>query len=286
MPSEDLSFLQSTFLAFIQGLTEFLPISSSAHLLLPRVLLDWPEQGLAFDVILHLGSLLAVILYFREDLKQLIAAWIWSLGQIMRGHTSWFGSSESGSGENHATLAWLLIIATLPAGLVGLLWQTEIETFGREGTILAVSSIVFGLILLVADRFGGKSLELSVLNWRSALLIGLSQVLALIPGTSRSGVTMSAALFLGFSRVAATRFSFLMAIPIIAASSALELGVLWSQESSPELWLQLMLSLAVSAIVAFACIHFFLQAITKIGFLPFVAYRLALGVCILAISAY
>jgi len=285
MPSEDLSFLQSTFLAFIQGLTEFLPISSSAHLLLPRVLLNWPEQGLAFDVILHLGSLLAVILYFREDLKQLIAAWIWSLNQILQGHTSWFGSSISGPGASHATLAWLLIIATLPAGLVGLLWQTEIETFGREGTILAVSSIVFGLILLIADRFGEKSLELSVLNWKSALLIGLSQVLALIPGTSRSGVTMSAALLLGFSRVAATRFSFLMAIPIIAASSALELGILWSQEYSPELWLQLMLSLVVSAIVAFACIHFFLQAITKIGFLPFVAYRLALGVFILATSA-
>ncbi len=286
MPSEDLSFLQSTLLAFIQGLTEFLPISSSAHLLLPRLLLDWPEQGMAFDVIVHFGSLLAVILYFREDLKLFIVAWIWSLNQILGGHISWFGSSLSGQRENHATLAWLLIIATVPAGIAGLLWQTEIETFGREGTVLAASSIAFGLVLLIADRIGEKSLALSMLNWKSALLIGLSQVLALIPGTSRSGVTMSAALLLGLSRAAATRFSFLMAIPIIAAGSALEFSVLWSQGSDPELWLQLLLALLVSAIVAFTCIHFFLQVIARIGFLPFVVYRLALGALILTISVF
>lgn len=285
MATVDLSYGQSTALAVIQGFTEFLPISSSAHLILPRILLDWPEQGVAFDVVVHLGTLLAVILYFREEIMQLLSAWLWSLKQTASVGTRWIYKTEMGEQLQRAKFAWYLIVATIPAGSVGLLWQSSILSFGREGAVLAISSIVFGVVLLLADRLSAKKMVLKEMRWRSALLIGLAQVFALIPGTSRSGVTMSAALMLGFNRTAATKFSFLMAIPIIAATSLLEIGVLISIGTDATMWMQLFAALLVAAGVAYACIHFFLQLIAKIGFMPFVIYRILLGIFVLVIAA-
>ncbi len=280
----ELTYFQSTILAFVQGLTEFLPISSSAHLILPRVFFDWPEQGVAFDVMVHLGSLAAVLWYFRQDIYQLFSAWCWSFKQIAKQEFEWSGASSAHPQERHAILAWLLILATIPAGLVGLLWQDQIVEFGRNGTVIAISSIVFGLILFGADYFGQKQKTLDSIGWQAALAVGVAQVFALIPGTSRSGVTMSAALLLGFDRVAATRFSFLLAIPIIAASSALEIGILFNLGASGELWMQLLTALLTAGIVAYMCIHWFLKLIAQLGFLPFVIYRIILGIAILAMG--
>ncbi|MCG8413686.1 MAG: undecaprenyl-diphosphate phosphatase [Pseudomonadales bacterium] len=280
------SFFQSSVLALIQGLTEFLPISSSAHLILPSQLLDWPDQGLAFDVMVHFGSLLAVVAYFYSDLVRLAAAWFQSLPQVFRGSWGALTIQDSHSGRpGDAAMAWYLLFATVPAGVAGLLWEDLLGDAARNATVIAITSIVFGILLLVADKTGSRKYQLESLNLRAALFIGLSQVLALIPGTSRSGITMSAALLLGFTREAASRFSFLMAIPIIAGSGLLEFSVLLDSGIERGQWLQLLSAMLLSAAVAYCCIHFFLRLITSIGFLPFVVYRVALGVALLGIFA-
>ncbi len=277
------SFFQSSVLAFIQGLTEFLPISSSAHLILPSQLLDWPDQGLAFDVVVHFGSLLAVVAYFYSDLVRLAVAWFQSLPKVFRG--SWRILTQDTHSDRHteAALAWYLLLATVPAGIAGLLWEDLLGDAARSATVIAIASIVFGILLLLADKIGLREYQLESMHLRAALLIGLSQVLALIPGTSRSGITMSAALLLGFTREAASRFSFLMAIPIIAASGLLEFSVLWDSGIDSRQWLELLSAMLVSAAVAYCCIHFFLRLITSIGFLPFVVYRIALGILLLGV---
>lgn len=267
----DLDFIQVSFLAILQGLTEFLPISSSGHLLLPSVFWGWPDQGLTFDVAVHLGTLVAVLVYFRSDVRRLLAAWFLSLG--------------SGKTNDDSRLVWLLIIATLPAGIAGLLFADVLEQYARSVGVIAISSIFFALLLLWADKTGMNRRELSDLNWKRALFIGIAQMLALIPGTSRSGVTMTAALFCNLNRQAAARFSFLMAIPIILASGSLKFIDLLQGDGGFNLaidWLTLVYAAGLSALVAFSCIHFFLRLIESIGFLPFVIYRIVLGLLLLA----
>ena len=249
------------FLALVQGLTEFLPISSSAHLILPSALLNFPDQGLAFDVAVHVGTLLAVVWYFRKDIRNLIVAWL-----------AWV---FSGSRSNEGRLAWLIILATIPAGLAGLAFEGLIEHYLRSILVIAMTTIVFGVLLGVADRYSSLSKPLESLNWKSALLIGLAQALALIPGTSRSGVTLTAGLALGLDRVSAARFSFLLSIPIIVLSGAFEGVGLLGMESVP--WGSIALGVGVSAITAYLCIRVFLALINRIGMMPFVWYRLALG---------
>ena len=204
----DLDLIQVSLLATLQGLTEFLPISSSGHLLLPSLLLGWADQGLGFDVAVHVGTLLAVLAYFRSDIRRLLVAWILSLG--------------GGNTSDDSKLVWLVLIATLPAGIAGLLFSDVLEHYTRSVLIVAVTSIVFALLLLWSDQAGKQRQELFDLNWKQALFIGIAQTLALIPGTSRSGVTMTAALFCNLNRQAAARFSFLLAIPIIVASGLLK----------------------------------------------------------------
>lgn len=266
----DLDFLQLSFLAIIQGFTEFLPISSSGHLILPSQLLGWPDQGLAFDVAVHAGSLVAVVIYFRRDIQSLFLALLQSL--IRR----------ENSGDSK--LAWLLLVATVPAGAAGFLLQDIIEQYSRSMLLIGTSSIVFALLLLVSDKIGIRQLDLSSLGWRGALFIGFSQALALIPGTSRSGVTMTAALLCGLSREAATRFSFLLAIPIIAASGLLKgLELLSTSVTAKEL-LAIGYGTVLSGLVALACIHYFLKLIGAMGFLPFVVYRVVLGCFLIALA--
>lgn len=279
------TFLQSSILAFIQGFTEFLPISSSAHLILPSQLFAWPDQGLAFDVMVHLGSLMAVLIYFWADLLRLLLAWLRSLPLLLSGSWRMLLHEGNSDSQREAALAWYLLLATVPAGFAGLMWEALLADSVRNVTVIALASIVFGIVLLAADRIGARQRDLDSISLSSALLIGLAQVLALIPGTSRSGITMSAALLLGFSREAASRFSFLLAIPIIAASGLLEFGALLDSSITAEQWLQLLMAMLLSALVAYSCIHFFLQLITRIGFLPFVLYRIALGVMLLVVFA-
>jgi len=265
----NLDFLQISLLAMLQGLTEFLPISSSGHLLLPSMLLGWTDQGLTFDVAVHIGSLLAVFIYFGRDIQKLMLAW--------------FESVTSSKQSDDSRLAWLLIIATVPGGIAGLLANDLVEEYARSVVIVAITSIVFALLLLWSDHARVKQKGLMELNWKSALFIGCAQVLALIPGTSRAGVTMMAGLFCQLTREAAARFSFLMSIPIILASGLLKSFELYSIGSDSFQWLVLLYAATVSGLVAFSCIHFFLQLIERVGFLPFVVYRIFLGGLLLII---
>jgi len=268
------NFLQISILALIQGLTEFLPISSSAHLQLPALLLGWSDQGLAFDVAVHLGTLLAVVSYFHRDLLSLLKSFLLQI----------FARPRDEQQQREARLAWLLLMASIPAAVAGVLLYDLVAVYGRNAQLIALSSIVFALLLWWIDARSSHSRSMYDWNWRSALLVGLAQIFALLPGTSRSGVTMTAALQCGFSREASARFSFLLAIPIILGSGGLlVLDVL--QGSELELsWSLLLYAAILAGLMALACIHYFLRLITHLGYLPFVIYRVVLGVAILLIA--
>ena len=250
-------------LALVQGLTEFLPISSSAHLILVPHLAGWPDQGLAFDVAVHVGTLAAVVGYFRKELATMTRDWFASLAQRRT-----VGDSR---------LAWAVIVGTIPAGLAGVLGKGFIETHLRAPLLIAATTIGFGLLLWWADAKGKRSRNEDSLSLRDAALIGLMQALALIPGTSRSGITLTAALFLGLRREAAARFSFLLSIPLILAAGLLEIRDL-SAAPGPVAWDALAWGAALSALSAYLCIHAFLKLLDRVGMTPFIVYRLALGI--------
>lgn len=263
-----MDWLQIVVLAVVQGLTEFLPISSSAHLILVPVLTPWPDQGLAFDVAVHVGTLLAVVLYFRRELRRMLGAWWRSLhGRRL---------------DADARLAWAVLLGTVPVGLAGLLFKGVIETELRSALVIALASIGFGLLLAWADRRGGGTRSEYELGWRDVLIIGGMQALALIPGTSRSGITMTGGLLLGLSRQAAARFSFLLAIPVITLSGLLQTRDLL-ESAAPVAWGQLAAGTLLSALAALLCIHYFLRLVDRIGMLPFVVYRVALGLLLLVL---
>lgn len=255
--------LQVIILALIQGLTEFLPISSSAHLILPAQLFGWQDQGLSFDVAVHIGSLLAVILYFRQE--------IWAM------LTAWLASIFKGQHRDDSKLAWWIILATLPAVILGFTFKDMIETHLRGPGVIAITTVIFGLLLWLADKMSRDELTEYQTGWRKALLIGFAQALALIPGTSRSGATITAALMLGLKREAAARFSFLMSIPVILGA-ALLMGKDLVSEGVAIDYQALALGVVMSFAAAYLCIHLFLKVISKMGMMPFVIYRLALGI--------
>jgi len=259
--------LQAIILALIQGITEFLPISSSAHLVLPSHLLGWSDQGLAFDTAVHLGSLIALITFFWRDLVRLIVA----------------GSSQIlGNSSEDGRFAVNLLIASLPIIPVGFFARFLTETELRNLEVIAVTTILFALVLWYADWL--KREESQILTLNRALMIGIAQCLALIPGTSRSGITMTAALLIGFSRTDAARISFLISIPAILGAAALKLFDLITQSITTD-WLAVAIGTLVSGISAHLCIRFLLGFIEHIGFLPFVIYRLILGIVLIVIIA-
>jgi undecaprenyl-diphosphatase len=257
--------IQIVLLALVQGLTEFLPISSSAHLILVPVLTDWPDQGLAFDIAVHAGTLIAVVLYFRKELARMFIEWF---------------ASFKGRLTPDARLAWAVLIGTIPVGLAGLIFKDLIETQLRSPLVIASSTLIFGLLLWFADKTGKRSKNEYGLLLCDVLVIGLAQALALIPGTSRSGITITAALMLGLTREAAARFSFLLSIPVIFLAGSFEtmeyLSVASIQDAQP-----LLIGALISAVSAYACIHYFLKLLERIGMMPFVAYRLVLGIVLL-----
>ena len=258
--------LQIIVLAVVQGLTEFLPISSSAHLILVPVILKWPDQGLVFDVAVHVGSLTAVMFYFRHEVVNMTLAWFGSV--LKHRHTA------------DSRLAWWVILGTLPAVFAGLVFKDIIETEFRSPLVIAWATIGFGVLLGVADRFQRHVRDEYSMSWKDVVLIGFFQALALIPGTSRSGITMTAGLFLGLSRDAAARFSFLLSIPVIIASGVFKTRDLVESQLPVE-WGLLVLAVLLSAFSAWLCIHLFLQLINRIGMMPFVLYRLLLGMLLL-----
>lgn len=249
-------------LALVQGLTEFLPISSSAHLILFPRLLGWPDQGLAFDVAVHVGTLCAVVLYFRRDLTPMARDWIKSL--LTRQNTA------------NSRLAWAVLWGTVPVGLAGLLLKGYVENNLRSELVIAAATIMFGVLLWVADAKGrGKRDEFS-LRISDIAIIGVAQAFALIPGTSRSGATMTAGLILGLSREGSARFSFLLSIPVIALAGMM-LSVDLVEQPGVVDWGAIVIGVVTSAVTAYLCIHFFLKLLERIGMLPFVIYRFVLG---------
>lgn len=262
-------FWQIVVLALVQGLTEFLPISSSAHLILVPVLSSWPDQGLAFDVVVHLGTLTAVVWYFKKDVIQLSADWTYSC------------IKKKTVGESR--LAWLVIIGTIPVGAAGLLLHDVVDNVLRSPLVIAWATIGFGLLLGVADYVGKNkknALSEHQLSWKNGIFIGFAQALALIPGTSRSGITMTAGLFTGLTRQGAARFSFLLSIPTILMAGGYKTLKL-IQEGNGIDWFSIGLGYFLSAVSAYICIHYFLKMLERIGMTPFVLYRLAQGVILL-----
>jgi undecaprenyl-diphosphatase len=257
--------LQVVVLAVVQGLTEFLPISSSAHLILVPRLLAWPDQGLAFDVAVHVGTLAAVVWYFRDELTGMIRDWCHSVVRRQR-----VGDSR---------LAWAVGWGTVPVGLAGLLGGDWVEQYLRSPLVIAATTIGFGVLLWVADRIGPRLRDEHQLRWTDVIVIGCAQALALIPGTSRSGITMTAGLALGLNREGAARFSFLLSVPLILLAGGLKSVELLQQGSTVQ-WDILFLGALISSISAYLCIHVFLKALQRIGMMPFVIYRLLLG-CVL-----
>lgn len=266
-----MSLLQILVLALVQGITEFLPISSSAHLILVPHLFGWQDQGLHFDVAVNTGTLLAVMLYFRRELLGVTRAGLASLTESPR---RW---------GPEARLGWAVLLATIPVGVCGLLFYDAIATSLRSPVVIAVDSILFGLLLWWADRAGSRRRGIGELRWRDGVVVGLAQALALLPGTSRSGVTMTAGLASGLDRPGAAHFSMLLAVPVSLLAAAKDLWELVQAPPATSEILSLLLAGAVAAVSAYAVIGWLLRWLHSQSFTVFVVYRVLLGLVILAL---
>jgi len=263
-----LDILQLILLGLIQGVSEFLPVSSSAHLILLPLLSDWQDQGLVLDVAAHVGTLFAVVVYFRTELR----------GIVYSGMTTmpWRADNHRQVINQDARLFWYLVIATIPVSVVGLLGHDFISENFRNPLVIAIATIVFGLLLWWSDKQGEKSRENCNIKLSDIIWVGFAQVLALIPGTSRSGITITAGLMLGLKRNEAARFSFLLSIPIIFLAGAYESYKFVSGSVETDIF-PFIIVLVVSWLTALMTIKIFMRFIEKIGMLPFVVYRLLLG---------
>ncbi len=264
-----IGWFEAVILGIVQGLTEFLPISSSGHLRVTAALAGWPDPGAAFTAVTQLGTEAAVLLYFRRDIANIIGAWAVSLVKRER------------RGDPHARMGWFVILGTIPIGVLGFAFQDTIEGALRDLRVTAVMLIVFGLILAAADHVGSNERTLSSLNTRHALGYGFAQALALIPGVSRSGGTITAGLLFGYRREAAARYSFLLAVPAVLASGGLELTKIG--EGAVPAWGPTLLATAVAFVVGFVVIVWFLRYISTHKFTAFVVYRVLAGLAIFAL---
>ena len=259
------NILQTIILGLIQGLTEFLPISSSAHLIFIPNIFGWEQRGLAFDVATHLGTLSAVILYYRYELLKIAQ------------------DSIQFKLTNNSKLGLYIILATIPVGIAGILFEKVIDQYLRNNLVIAVSTMVFGIVLFLADYYNKKLSKHSELNIYNSLVIGLAQALALIPGSSRSGLTLSAGLLTKLDRLAAAKFSFLLSIPVIVIAGMLQVYKLFFHGLKINL-LETSLGFVVAAISGYLCINVFLKLIQRVGLLPFVIYRIILGLTLLTLT--
>lgn len=262
-----MDFIQTLILAIVQGITEFLPISSSAHLILTSQFLGWKDQGVTFDLALNVGTLLAVVIYFRKDVMTIVKDTLASIVQRKKVGTS--------------SLGWMIAFATIPAGLFGLFLMDIVDTHLRSPWVILFTTIFYAILLWLSDKYGKKIKPMESMNFKNAMIIGVAQALALIPGTSRSGVTITTALFLGYDFQTASRFSFLMAIPVIFLATAVKItDDALSLDSLP--WGDFIIGCAISFITAMLAIHYFLKWLNRWGMTPYVIYRLLLGVVIAA----
>ncbi|RZD71557.1 undecaprenyl-diphosphate phosphatase [Streptomyces albidoflavus] len=282
-----MSWFESFILGLVQGLTEFLPISSSAHLRLTAAFAGWHDPGAAFTAITQIGTEAAVLIYFRKDIATIVGAWCRSVLAMVR-------RDGSMRGDHDAQLGWLVIIGSIPIGVLGVTLKDQIEGPFRDLRLIATTLIVMGLVLGLADRLaaraetgggrhranGGKTLR--DLGVRDGLIYGCCQALALIPGVSRSGATISGGLLMGYTREAAARYSFLLAVPAVLASGFYELR---DAGEGHVAWGQTIFATLVAFVVGYAVIAWFMRFITTRSFMPFVYYRVALGILIFILVA-
>ncbi len=268
-----MEWLQVIVLALVQGITEFLPVSSSAHLVLPAQLTSWPDQGLAFDVAVHFGTLIAVLAYFRKDLLSML----WAFGQAPAVYAARSSEVPSNAETEQAAQGIVQLLklglATIPVVIIGFLGKDFIQDNLRTVPVIATTTMLFGAALWYADR---RPTTNTTITWQAAAIIGLAQSIALIPGTSRSGITITAALLLGLSRVEAAKFSFLLAIPTIAGAQLLLSLDLAAGNLDTDL-AKVAAGAALAGVSAYLGIHYFMQLVERTGMLPYVLYRLVLG---------
>lgn len=275
--STSVGWFEAVILGLIQGLTEFLPISSSAHLrIIGPMLPSGLDPGSAFTAITQLGTELAVLVYFRQDIARIFLAWCASFKRNT--------PSSSPDARSDARLGWLVIVGTLPIAVLGLLFQDLIETYLRNLYLTAIMLIVFGLILGLADKVGKRETQLRDMTWRDGIVFGFAQALALIPGVSRSGGTITAGLLMGYTREAAARYSFLLAVPAVFASGFYQLYKSWGV-AGPVSPANTALATFIAFFVGYAVIVWFLKIVSTRGYGLFVAYRVVLGVVVLALLA-
>jgi undecaprenyl-diphosphatase len=268
--------LEVIILGIVQGLTEFLPVSSTAHLAVIPWLFGWPDPGLSYDIALHVGTLAAVLLYFFRD-------WVQIIGQA-------FGIPMEADPlvKRNRGLLWLLIAGTIPAALAGLLYQKQAETTLRTPYVIATMMIGIGLVIWLAERAGRRQKDLSHVSFVDSLTVGAAQALAVVPGVSRSGVTIAAGLFRNLDRATAARFSFLLSTPVIAGAAAKDLWDLLRHQGGipPEMRSAFLIGIAVSAVVGGLTIKFFLAYLKQRGLTFFVLYRLVFGIMIIALAHF
>jgi undecaprenyl-diphosphatase len=266
---------QAIILAIVQGLTEFLPVSSTAHLAIIPQLLHWQDPGLAFDIALHAGTLAAVLIYFFRDWVKIILVGIRIPFELGPGD------------ENSRSLLWYLIVGTIPVGLAGLIFKEQAEGPWRNLIVMGAMLILIGVLMYFGDKFGGEKRSLNKISWADAMWIGLSQALAVVPGTSRSGITITAGRFRSLSREAAARFSFLLSTPAIAAAAGKDFVDLRKQGGIPPgMEVPYVTGIVVSAAVGIVVIAFFLKYLKQNTLTLFVWYRIIFGIIVIALAVF
>lgn len=267
---DPISYFQALILGIAQGLTEFLPISSSAHLRITAGLAGWEDPGAAFTAVTQIGTEAAVVIYFRHDIMRIARAWLRSL------------SARRWPSDPDARLGWLVVFGTLPIVVLGLFLESPIDSAFRDLRLTAVTLIVFGLILGWADRRGRDDRELGDMTVRHGIAYGFAQAMALVPGVSRSGGTITAGRLMGYSREAATRYAFLLAIPAVFGSGVYKLKDIGGGEAAVT-WGPTLLATGVAFAVGFVVIAWLMRYLQTRSYAPFVAYRVAIGVLILGL---
>jgi undecaprenyl-diphosphatase len=272
--SHTMPLLQVVVLALIQGITEFLPVSSTAHLALAPWLLGWTDPGLTFDIALHVGTLLAVLAYFFRAWLQIIA----------HGFGVRFGDDEML--RQNPRLLWLLVIGTVPAGVIGFLFEKQAESTLRSPFVIGAMMIIIGGVMWASERVGTRQKNLGAVTFVDSLVIGTGQALAVVPGVSRSGITITAGLFRNLDRVAAARFSFLLATPVIAGAAAKKFFDMMKHGGIPaEMHMPFALGITVSALSGFVVIAFFLRYLQRRSLYFFIYYRIVFGIIVIALAA-
>jgi undecaprenyl-diphosphatase len=273
-----MSLFEAIVLGIVQGLTEFLPISSTGHLRIVPAFVGWDDPGSAFTAVIQLGTTVAVLIYFREDLWRIARAWLRSFRRR--------GPTPDASENADSRLGWYIVLGTIPIGIFGLAFKHQIEHGARSLYLIGTVLIVFGFVMLAAERYGTRRRELASMTPADGAFVGVAQALALVPGVSRSGATISAGLFRGLTREAAARYSFLLSTPAIVLAALFELkGIVDGSEHTGASTADILVATAFAVVVGYWSISFLLRFVTRHGLVWFVVYRVLLGALVLALTA-